>query len=510
MKAESRPAERGHPRRFARALWAAVLSVCWAVPAAAVVLTSTEGKVLFLKNGAYTWAQVSRGQVLAPGDQLKTASGASAVVGFDDGTTVTLNPSTSFTLQQSNAAASELKLNVGSLRAWISKSLNRRFSVRTPTAVCSVRGTEFSVNVDPRGETSVQMFGGLLAVADRDGNEVLLRDNQSISVTAEGLGRVSDASPEGGASGQEKAKETAKREVGLQMGKEEVQAAAAEEAKLAEYKEGKALIDVFGNRVRLEEYIIRPAADQFKFVVLNERQDRFDYFYYLGTFNTTLPSDLSVALRQLGGCAGAACQYFLTGYETGRSNTIDNMKETASGGHMVDVNGNADTADNVTAVYDPVSDTFVPVTGAFYDTLYDTYNLSFNGVTHDGWNQPGGNVQSYLPAALPSRTQVTTLQSPPGCGPPDCTYTEDGVLHSVIYAANGAGTIWEKYDNYIISDAGKIAKTSDFSGITTGSQYKKTLLGWNFQTVVTASEFGGRKIDLVVEPRILIQSGIIP
>ncbi|MDD5303522.1 MAG: hypothetical protein PHS14_10490 [Elusimicrobia bacterium] len=40
--------------------------------------------------------------------------------------------------------------------------------------------------------------------------------------------------------------------------------------------------------------------------------------------------------------------------------------------------------------------------------------------------------------------------------------------------------------------------------------FKQTLLGWNFQTIVTACEFGGRKIDLVVEPKIFIQSGLIP
>lgn len=499
-----------------RVLWAAALAAGLSSPAAAVVLTSTEGKVLYLKAGSYTWAQVSRGQVLSPGDQLKTATGASATVGFDDGTTVSLNPATSFTLQESNAAASEMKLSVGSLRAWISKSLTRRFAVRTPTAVCSVRGTEFTVGVDPRGETSVQMFGGLLAVSDRDGNEVLLKEGDSIRVTAEGLGAVNAGGGASDSAAVEKAKEEARKEVGLQMSKEEVQAAAAEEAKLAEYKEGKAMIDVFGQRVRIEEYIIRPRADQFKFVVLNERPSRFDYFYYKGTFNTTLPSDLSVALRQLGGCLGATgCDYFMTSYETARSNTIDNMVELASGGHQVNVNANADPDDDVTVVYDRGTDTWVSITAAtpFWQTLYDTYNLTFNGVSHDSWNQPGGDVQSYLPAALPSRVQVTSLQEAPNCAPPDCTYSESGVIHQVIYNSNGAvnnHSVWEKYDNYIISDEGKIAKTSDFNGITTGAQFKQTLLNWNFQTVVTASEFQGRKIDLVVEPRILIQSGLIP
>jgi transposase len=61
-----------------------------------------------------------------------------------------------------------------------------------------------------------------------------------------------------------------------------------------------------------------------------------------------------------------------------------------------------------------------------------------------------------------------------------------------------------------ITVKGKIAKTADFAGITSGTQYKQTLLKWNFQTIVTASEFGGRKIDLAVEPKIFIQSGLIP
>ena len=109
-----------------------------------------------------------------------------------------------------------------------------------------------------------------------------------------------------------------RREMSLDMSKEEVLAAAAREIKLAEFQQGKVLMDVFGQRVRLEEYIIRPRADQFKLVVLNERQSRFDYFYYLGTFNTALPTDMSVALRQLSGSVGTAPTFWLTGFETGR------------------------------------------------------------------------------------------------------------------------------------------------------------------------------------------------
>ena len=378
-----------------------------------------------------------------------------------------------------------------------------------------MRGTEFSVHVEQDGDTRVQMFNGLLAVADKTGNEVLLKDKESIDVTAAGLGKVGENGASQRTSGDESAR-AARREVDLRMSKEEVQAAAAEEAKLAEYQQGKALIDVNGNRVRLEEYIIRPAADQFKLVVLNERDSRFDYFFYQGTFNAALPADMSVALRQLTGCIDVACGYYLTSYRTGRSNTIDNMLEVASGGHQVDLNNNAVGAqDDVSAAYDPGTESFIAVSAGrpYFSTLFDSYNLSFNGVSHQSWSWT--NIQNMISgqALAPTFTNVTTVQTSPSCAPPNCTYNEigEGLFHDVVYASDGTGTIWEKYDNYVINDAGKIARPSDFSATSfSGSSFKTTLLGWNFQTIVTASEFAGRKIDLVVEPKIFIQSGLIP
>ena len=49
-----------------------------------------------------------------------------------------------------------------------------------------------------------------------------------------------------------------------------------------------------------------------------------------------------------------------------------------------------------------------------------------------------------------------------------------------------------------------------FAGISTGAGYKNELLKWNYEQQVSASEFQGRKIDLVVEPKIFIESGLIP
>ena len=57
---------------------------------------------------------------------------------------------------------------------------------------------------------------------------------------------------------------------------------------------------------------------------------------------------------------------------------------------------------------------------------------------------------------------------------------------------------------------GSIAPRSAFAGISTGADYKGELLKWNYEQQVGAIEFQGRKIDLVVEPKIFIKSGLIP
>ncbi|MEK9144871.1 MAG: hypothetical protein AAB339_04600, partial [Elusimicrobiota bacterium] len=72
------------------------------------------------------------------------------------------------------------------------------------------------------------------------------------------------------------------------------------------------------------------------------------------------------------------------------------------------------------------------------------------------------------------------------------------------------GGSWDKWDNYIISDEGEVAAPGDFGNARTGVAFKETLLKWNYQQIITASEFQGRKIDLVFEPKILIESGLIP
>ena len=483
---------------------------------AAAFLSKVGGIVQHRAAGTDRWNLVkSVPQDLQGGDTVRTGVRASATLSFDDGSKVDLGPNSSFILEESSSGRSRIKLSFGSLRAFVQKLQARQFQVRTPTAVCSVRGTEFRVEVQNGGRTVIDLYKGLLGVEDGRGQQVLMHPNERLEVDTRGMGAPSGL-PSQGQIQKSQFHSVMRREMSLDMSKEEVQAAAAREIKLAEFQQGKVLMDVFGQRVRLEEYIIRPAPNQFKLVILNERASRFDYFYYLGTFNTVLPTDLSIALRQLSGRVGSAPDYFLTAFETGRSNTQDSVVELAQGGHLVDVNTNADPADNVNFFYNATSDTFEDVTGqSVFQTLFDRYGFYINGGLKYGWT--GANIQTYTggfgaasPTASSTNDPITgaLLATALPARVVSVTFPESTQIHQVIYESYTDGT-FTKWDNYIINDEGKIANISDFQGIRSGAAYKQKLLDFNYEQVITASEFGGRKIDLVVEPRILINSGLI-
>jgi hypothetical protein len=340
----------------------------------------------------------------------------------------------------------------------------------------------------------------------------------------------------------------ARHEVGLDMTRNEVIAAAAMEQRLADYVEGKSLIDVEGKRVRLEEYIVRSRPDQFKFVVLNHRDERLDYFFYKGTFNKELPTDLSDALKNLSGKYGSeAPEYYLTEYERGQSNTQDSVQDLGTGGHLVQITRNSDgdyvlteqgtsntrTVDDAELqpggdykIYNPLSDSFATVSAeqlasatqfGMYLPEADTFKNFENGDTYwktrfNTYSHLINNVEkiSYAKSST-NNTLVASL---------DATWDYAGgfVLPVVEASADqvdttitnyyGDGT-FERYRTVLINDDGEPAPLSAFAGISTGAEYKGELLKWNYQQQVSATEFEGRKIDLVVEPKIFINSGLI-
>jgi len=190
-----------HPSRatwLPRAAFAALLACALLLPAHALfgfgrpnsqaplgaVLTEASGKVELQTVGRARGPAAVR-KAVGAGDRLWTGPDGRAVVVFLDGSKLRLGGNSSFALDNLSAKKADIRLDLGILEAWIKNVGGRRFRVRTPTAVASIRGTKFRVEVAAAGETIWDLFGGSLDVADNFGNRAQLDAGQRLTAGTE-------------------------------------------------------------------------------------------------------------------------------------------------------------------------------------------------------------------------------------------------------------------------------------------------------------------------------------
>jgi hypothetical protein len=112
-----------------------------APPAATVVHTAGKAAV----TGRAGTRAAKRGDALTDGETLKTGPKSSAIVEYPDGSRVKLRAESAFTLEVP-AETGGFKgglLKIGGAFARVARGKPGHFRLRTPTAVASVRGTEF-------------------------------------------------------------------------------------------------------------------------------------------------------------------------------------------------------------------------------------------------------------------------------------------------------------------------------------------------------------------------------
>jgi hypothetical protein len=181
-------------------------------------------------------------------------------------------------------------------------------------------------------------------------------------------------------------------------------------------------------------------------------------------------------------------------------------------------------------IYDPVNDRFQTLTetqftaGDFKPAVYDGSNDTFRNISsgdtywrgrYNNYSHvlDGVSKQSYAKKSTVSNTLASDLDADfTFAGGTALAFTETpsgaDLLHNKVTIFYGDGTK-EVYNTYIISDEGKVGPVSAFANLTTGAAFKTELLKWNYEQITEATEFGGRKIDLVAEPKILIKAGLI-
>lgn len=314
--------------------------------AATLIRVSGKGHVL-LPGGAS--GEFRSGIMLKPGSRIVTEETGLAALLMGDGSRVNLGPNTDLLLavssQEGEARSTVFQLFKGLFRASVEKlTLGSVFQVKTDDAVAAVKGTEFEVEVGEEG-TDARVKEGTVWLENEKGEKAVI--TQSMTARAERHGQLREvremkreelerfgrwaAMSLPGKTDAEAARDRAfwdrlrpaqqqkllaafrqglgdeawdditklRNEERQERWKSRLRASderrlASEESQV-DFALRKTSIDIQGRRVRFEEYLLRPSADQIQFLNYTRREGRTDFLSSLRTYNSALPQQLSLA-----------------------------------------------------------------------------------------------------------------------------------------------------------------------------------------------------------------------
>jgi len=156
-------------------------------------VVSVNGKARLFKSGSTKWHYLKRNESLAAGDRILTEGNGKIEMRLDNGDLIVLLPDTELVFAQPQLdVATGGKINVfesikGKIKAIINTGKKSSFEVRTPTAVCGVRGTVMIIDIQPSGTTVYYEGGGGVMTSLVTGKTILLESGQHSSIDMEGI-----------------------------------------------------------------------------------------------------------------------------------------------------------------------------------------------------------------------------------------------------------------------------------------------------------------------------------
>jgi len=479
------------------------------------VLRESSGLVQVRPEGSDRWRPAGAPpRRLAPGDAVRTGFNARAVIALDGGAVLEAGGNTQVALDQTGRGGAAVDLAFGSARLGARALGGRPLELRTPTGTARARSESalWRAAVGGGGSAVFEVVDGLVAVEDLRGGVLRLRAGERVETDLAGLHEPTQT-PSPARARREDFASRMRRELERERDGDALQAVVSGEQRREEYELGHVLTDAAGRRVRAEQFVVRTSPTSFTFVALNGRGDAgLSYYSWTGVFDLALPKNLAPVFAILPGSAGAAAPWTLTSYTATSSNGVDTLVSSASGGHQVDLNSNADALDDVSALYDPATDSFRSVSGqAVFKVLFDRYGLYSDGVLKGGLT--GANIQSqsdYTASTTNDPLTGAALATPLSVFTTNASFPDAGSARQQVFTSyqDAAGTSIT-VDNRSVSAGGGVVSRADFGGATSGAGLQTGMLRSVFEQSVLASEFGGRSIDVILSARALFEMPIV-
>jgi len=151
-------------------------SLAFSANAKVVAAISTmKGLVMVKPVGSRKYIPAYKGQMLKNGEWLKTKDGVFVAIVFLDGSNIKIQQQTEVKISSYRMTAKDLKTNLEMLKgqAWSNvadQGAGGEFTITTPTAVASVKGTEFDLEFDEdSGESILTVMSGEVSFANELG-----------------------------------------------------------------------------------------------------------------------------------------------------------------------------------------------------------------------------------------------------------------------------------------------------------------------------------------------------
>ncbi len=195
-------------KKISSLLFSILLVAVAFLPAAESVgkVISVEGEA-FLSRGLSKKQAITVGQEVQANDKIKTGDDGKVTLDLNGASKVDIGAGSYFKVATSTDSATSLDLFSGKIKCQVNKlKPEQSFTVKTPSAVAGVRGTEFETYIDDNFNTLVTVEEGAVWNADPDdmSNPVVVNAGQMGLMLANGDGLKAEA--KGGASAADLAK----------------------------------------------------------------------------------------------------------------------------------------------------------------------------------------------------------------------------------------------------------------------------------------------------------------
>ncbi len=143
-----------------------------------------KGDFSVLKSNETTWIKGTDGMTVSINDKVKTEDNTRVELWFTDGSFFKIKSNTILTMMNGG-----IQLQVGECWFNLQKQANT-FQIVTPTGILGVLGTEFTVAVEPSGDSYINLLRGRVSVKDKNEKVIVLEAGQAVAIATTGIKEV--------------------------------------------------------------------------------------------------------------------------------------------------------------------------------------------------------------------------------------------------------------------------------------------------------------------------------